>query len=74
MGELVMQNPWLITAIQLGSIPWKGLALWIAARREDKIWFIALLILQTLGIIEIIYIFFIAKYKFPFLRNIKVKK
>ena len=42
---------------------WKGLALWHAAKRDEKKWFVALLILNTLGILEIIYLFFIVKIK-----------
>jgi hypothetical protein len=41
----------------LWSLPWKGVALWKAARNSQKGWYIALLILQTLGILEILYIF-----------------
>jgi len=40
---------------------WKGLALWHAARREEKGWFIALLIINTVGILEIIYLTLVAK-------------
>jgi len=40
---------------------WKGFALWYAAKRGEKWWFIALLVINTLGILEIVYIFFIAK-------------
>ncbi|MCX6745343.1 MAG: DUF5652 family protein [Candidatus Parcubacteria bacterium] len=45
----------------LWSLAWKGIALWQAARREAKGWYVVLLILNTLGILEIIYIFLIAK-------------
>ena len=45
----------------LWTIPWKGWALWLAARRREKWWFIALLLLNTLAILEIIYIFLVAK-------------
>lgn len=40
---------------------WKGWALWLAARRNEMPWFIGLLILNTAGILEIFYIFLIAK-------------
>lgn len=43
------------------SLIWKGFALWFAARREEKIWFIVFLILNTAGILELIYLVFIAK-------------
>ena len=45
------------------SIPWKAWALWRAARDGSKIWFILLFIINTLAILEIIYIFFISKKK-----------
>jgi hypothetical protein len=43
------------------SIIWKGLALWRAARRYDTAWFIVFMFLNTVGILEIIYYFLIAK-------------
>lgn len=45
------------------SIAWKGWALWLAARRGEKVWFIALLFINTIGILDIVYIFIIAKQK-----------
>ncbi len=47
--------------LTLWTLPWKGWALWLAARRHEKWWFIAILILNTVAILEIIYIFAIAK-------------
>lgn len=43
------------------SLIWKGLALWRAARRKEVAWFVILLVVNTLGILEIIYYFLIAK-------------
>ncbi len=45
------------------SVLWKGLALWHAARRGQYWWFMILLVVNTLGILEIIYLFFVAKLK-----------
>lgn len=47
--------------LAIWSIVWKGIALWIAAREGHKPWFIILLILNTAGILEIIYIIFFSK-------------
>jgi hypothetical protein len=49
----------LITLIWV--LPWKGYALWTAAKKSNKWWFVALLIVNTFAILEIIYIFFVAK-------------
>lgn len=45
------------------SIVWKGIALWKSARNGHKGWYIAILILNTLGILEIIYLIFFNKKK-----------
>lgn len=45
------------------SVLWKGLALWRSAKRDDMWWFIAFLFLNTLGILEIIYLFVITGAK-----------
>ena len=37
----------------LWTLPWKGIALWKAARNHQKGWYVAILIIQTLGILEI---------------------
>ena len=51
----------LIILIFIWTLPWKGWALWKAARTDDKIWFIILLIVNTLGVLEILYIFVFSK-------------
>ena len=45
------------------SAVWKGIALWRASRNGSLIWFIVLLVVNTLGILEIIYIFGFSKKK-----------
>ncbi len=41
----------------------KGLALWHASKRHDKWWFIAMLVINTAGILELVYLIFFAKIK-----------
>lgn len=48
---------WLWPFIIIWTVVWKGIAMWRSARRNDKHWFIALLVLNTLGIVDIIYIY-----------------
>jgi hypothetical protein len=42
-------------------LPWKAWALWRAAQLKQKVWFVVLLVLNTMGILEIIYLFVISK-------------
>ena len=47
----------------LWSLLWKGLALWNSAKNEQRNWFLVMLIINTVGILEIIYLFGFAKKK-----------
>lgn len=54
----------LVTAfivISIWSLLWKGWALWIAAQNRHVAWFIVLLLVNTVGILEIVYIFAFGK-------------
>ncbi|MEK7094236.1 MAG: DUF5652 family protein [Patescibacteria group bacterium] len=48
----------------LWSVFWKGLALWHSSQHKQPWWFVALLVINTAGILEIIYLFLILKLKF----------
>lgn len=64
VGEMSLfgdMNGALVVILIVWSLIWKGLALWRAARRGEKVWYVALLILNTIGILDIIYYFLIAK-------------
>ena len=58
-----LNNYWILIPFIIWTLIWKGIALWKSARRSEMIWFIALLVINTLGILEIIYIFFVARKK-----------
>jgi len=57
--------PWWITTLIIiliiWDLVWKGYALWKAAQNKQKYWFIALMIINSLGILPIIYISFFSK-------------
>ena len=53
---IAMKAVWILAL--LWSLPWKGVALWKAARNNQKGWYVTMLIMQTLGVLEIIYIVF----------------
>ncbi len=52
---------WLIAFAILWSLPWKGYALWRAARNSSPRWFVALLLVNTLAVLDILYIFVFSK-------------
>jgi len=61
LSQIYSLNPWIIVFAIIWTLVWKGLALWRSAELRQKYWFIALLLINTLGILEIIYLFVIAK-------------
>lgn len=63
MQQFITQNLWLVIVAAIWSLSWKGVALWKAARRSDKPWFFAILVINTLGLLEILYIFTLNKRK-----------
>lgn len=65
MPTIDLQNPAvqevIFVVISLWSLVWKGLSLWKSAHKEHKVWFVLLLIVNTLGILEIVYYFWLNK-------------
>ena len=55
----------LLGVLIIWSLVWKGIALWKAARNSHKAWFVIMLIVNTVGILEIIYIYGFAKKSSP---------
>lgn len=55
----------LFVLLLIWSIAWKGLALWKSARAGSKIWFVVLLIVNTAGILEILYLYVFSKKHAP---------
>ena len=55
LAQYLKDHPWLILVL-IWVIIWKGLALWQSARKGQKVWFVALLIVNTLGLLEIVYV------------------
>lgn len=73
MVEFIQQsltNPMIMYPLLIWSIFWKGLALWRSARMNHKGWFIALLVINTAGIFEIIYLT-VTKERYRFLEGIR---
>lgn len=57
----LINHPVFAFVLIVWSLSWKGVALWKSAELRQKKWFIAILVLNTLGLLEIIYLFFVAR-------------
>ena len=63
MEQFLMKNQWIIFLAILWALPWKGVALWKAAKNNQKMWFVVLFLFNTLAILEILYIFVFSRKK-----------
>lgn len=55
----------VLLILAIWALPWKIYAVWLAAKREEKKWFVGLLLINTFAILEIFYIFKIVKKTWP---------
>jgi methionyl-tRNA synthetase len=60
MEQFILSSWWIIPAV-IWTIPWKGWALWRSARLGQKWWFIILLVVNTLAVLEILYLFIFSR-------------
>lgn len=51
----------MMAIVGIWSLVWKGFALWKSAGKKQLVWFIVLLIINTAGLLEILYIFIFSK-------------
>jgi methionyl-tRNA synthetase len=66
MGNVSFEQSILIYIFSIWSLIWKGLALWRASKNGQRNWFICLLVLNTIGILDIIFLFRFSKKRMTF--------
>lgn len=49
----------VIVALLIWEALWKGIALWVSARKGQKVMFIVILVVNSIGILPIIYLAYI---------------
>jgi len=66
VSQMPMMDPtymFLFILLVIWTMVWKALALWRAARNTHKVWYVVLFILNTAGILDILYFFIWGKPK-----------
>ncbi len=53
----------ILVLLIIWSVLWKCYSVWTAVKRNEKWWFVALILFNTAGILDMIYIFGVAKKK-----------
>lgn len=60
INDLLSNNIiWVLVIIW--DVVWRGIAMWRTAQQKKKIWFVVLLLINSVGILPLIYLLFIEK-------------
>ncbi len=54
---------WVLPVLVIWEMIWKGIALWKTARCKRLVWFICIFVINTIGLLPIIYLVFFHKKK-----------
>lgn len=54
-------NPAVFGLLAVWEIIWKGLGMWQAVKNNHRKWFIAMLVINSIGILPIVYLKFFQK-------------
>ena len=58
----ILSRPEVYIIFLTWSLVWKGMALWNSATKRHLVWFMILLVVNTLGILEILYMFYLNRW------------
>ncbi|OGC46531.1 hypothetical protein A2V49_00595 [candidate division WWE3 bacterium RBG_19FT_COMBO_34_6] len=54
--EFLALHPEIYIPLAIWDLVWKAIALWTSAKNDQKYWFVALLIINSIGILPITYL------------------
>jgi len=60
--EQLLTKPEFYLVLLSWSLIWKGLALWKSAGKKHIVWFVIILLFNTLGLLEIAYLYFLNRW------------
>ena len=63
--DTLLENPRFLIPILIWSLVWKGVSLWKCGRNNQIRWFVVLLVVNTIGILEIVYIVWFQRDRNP---------
>ena len=52
----MIEFPWWLYPALVWTLFWKGIAMWKSARNNQTVWFVVSLVINTLGVLPIVYL------------------
>jgi len=74
MGDMAIVIPGWMYPVIAWMLVWKALAMWRAARNNQVIWFVVTLVINTVGILPILYILFFQRDRNVVVRRVVKKR
>jgi len=62
LAEQLNISPEILVILIIWTFIWKGLALWKSAKLNQPVWFVVILLVNTIGILELIYLILYSKH------------
>ena len=59
--SIIQDNILLFVLLGIWELLWKGKALWRAGKNNQSYWFIAILLINSVGVLSILYLLFFQK-------------
>lgn len=57
-----LDKPLFLVFYLAWTLFWKGLALWHSAQKKHVVWFVIILVLNTMGLLDIAYIYYLSRW------------
>lgn len=61
LGTSTTSTLMIFVVISIWSLIWKGISMWKASKKNQLPWFIILLVFNTVGILDILYVYVFSK-------------
>ena len=74
LSQLIGIPLWLLAVYFIWELVWKCIAMWKAARRNSPTWFVVLLLVNSGGILSILYVYLFSEMKFDEIKDKKSPK
>ena len=62
LAEQLNISPEILAILIIWTLVWKGIALWKSSKLNQPIWFALMLVINTIGILELIYLMLYSKH------------
>ena len=63
ISSMALELGYWLAIITIWELIWKGIAMWKSAKNGQKNWFIAIFVLNTVGLLPIVYLYFFQRGK-----------